>query len=123
MAQLQVNKEAFEGYLDQFEGDAQYQAILIKRILTRMPQHVKETLLEELYFANVFKGDYYVAVHCVFKDDVHYFPNLDTLKEFLKGRSRTTDPEAIDRLSDRIVVDHLKRDRPLFGYFVSKGER
>ena len=123
MSQLLVNKEAFESYLDQFEGDPQYQARLVKRILDRMPEHVVVGLLEELYYSYAYHGSYYMATHCVFKDDFSYFQTLGQLKEFLKSKSRPMDEQAIDRLTDRVVLDCLAKGKPIFGYYVTKGTR
>lgn len=123
MSQLLVNKETFEGYLDQFEGDPQYQVQLIKRILNRMPEHVISGLLEELYYSYAFHGTYYMATHCVFKDDFNYFQTLPALKEFLKSKARKIDEAAIDRLSDRVIEDSLRKGNPIFGYYITKGIR
>lgn len=121
MIRLELDKKRFKEMLVQFIGDAPFQVELVQTILDQMPPQVRDTLIEELYFKYLFKGEVYIAQHCVFKDDIHYFPNINSLREFLKTRNLELTEEFIDTIDDKLINKSTRMKQPICGYDLKKG--
>ena len=120
MPRIELDKERFKNMLEQFNGDAPYLIELIKKILDILSPQVVDNIVEELYFKYLYKGTVYVAKHCVFKEDIHYFVNLETLREFLKKVTLDISPEMLATLDDRTINRYEKRNQPICGYDIRK---
>lgn len=118
---LEIDKKRFKDMLVQFRGDAPYQVELVKELLNQMPPQVKENVIEELYFENLYKGEVYIAQHCVFQEDRHFFVSLQSLRDFLKGRSFDINPALLDTLDDKTLRLYERKNQPICGYDIRKG--
>ena len=122
MSRLEVDKERFKEFLSQFIGDAPYQIELINTILDQMPRQVVEQFIEELYYDQVYKGPVYIAQHVVFKDEIHYFPNHQSLLQFLNEANKFSNeynPDSLLTLDKKTVAKRIKEKIPLCGYMIS----
>jgi len=122
MSRLEVDKERFKQFLPQFIGDAPYQIELIRTIMNQMPEQVVKQMIEELYYDHVYEGPVYIAQHAVFKDDVRYFPNYESLTKFLNDVNKFTSEYNTDSLLtiDRKSIQKRMNDGiPLCGYMIT----
>lgn len=122
MSRLEVDKERFKEFLPQFIGDAPYQIELIKTILSQMPTQVVKQFIEELYYDNVYQGPLYIAQHAVFKDEIHYFPNYQTLLKFLNDVNKFTNefnPDSLLTVNKKMIAKRMKEGIPLCGYMIT----
>ena len=122
MSRLEVDKERFKSFLEQFIGDAPYQIDLVKTILDQMPEQVTRQFIEELYFENVYDGPLYIAQHAVFKDDIHYFPNLESLVKFLNEVnkfSKEYNPDSLLTIDIKFIKKRMQENLPLCGYLIT----
>ena len=122
MSRLEIDKERFKQFLPQFIGDAPYQIELINTLLSQMPAQVVKQFIEELYYENVYEGPLYIAQHAVFKDEIHYFPNYETLLKFLNEVNRFTNEFNTDSLlsvDKKMIAKRVKEGMPLCGYIIS----
>ena len=126
MSRLEIDKERFKEFLDQFIGDAPYQIELVKTILDQMPMQVTKQFIEELYYEQVYDGPLYVAQHAVFKDEIHYFPNFTSLTKFLNEVNKFSREYNTDSLLDidaKFIQKRMKEGLPLCGYIITmRGE-
>lgn len=121
MSRLEVDKERFKGFLDQFIGDAPYQIELVNTILKQMPDQVSKQLIEELYFEYVYNGPLYIAQHAVFKDEIHYFPSFESLTRFLNEVNKFSREYNTDSLLDidsKYIQKRMREGLPLCGYMI-----
>lgn len=126
MSRLEVDKQRFKEFLAQFIGDAPFQIELINTILDQMPVQVTKQFIEELYYEQVYVGPLYVAQHAVFKDDIHYFPNLTSLTIFLNEVNKFSREYNTDSLLDidaKYIQKRMAQNLPLCGYLITmRGE-
>ena len=121
MSRLEVDKERFKEFLDQFVGDAPYQTELIYKILNQMPTQVSQQLIEELYYKYVYDGPLFIATHAVFKSEVHYFPNYESLTKFLNEVNKFTseyNTDALLTIDVKSIQKRMKDGIPLCGYMI-----
>lgn len=121
MSRLEIDKQRFKEFLDQFIGDAPYQTELIYHILNQMPEQVSKQLIEELYFKYVHMGPLYIAQHAVFKDDIHFFSSFESLTVFLNeqnkfGREFNTD--ALLAIDHKTIQKRMNEKLPICGYLI-----
>lgn len=122
MSRLEVDKERFKQFLPQFIGDAPYQIELTKTLLSQMPDQVAKQLIEELYYSYVYEGPLFIAQHAVFKDDVRYFANYESLTKFLNDVNKFTNEFNTDSLltiDPRSIQKRMKDGIPLCGYIIT----
>lgn len=122
MSRLEVDKKRFKEFLPQFIGDAPYQIELVKTILDQMPVQVTKQFIEELYYDQVYDGPLYIAQHAVFKDEIHYFPNYETLLKFLNEVNKFTKEYNTDSLltiDKKTLAKRIKEDMPVCGYLIT----
>lgn len=122
MSRLEVDKERFKEFLDQFIGDAPYQIELVKKLLSQMPVQITKQLIEELYYNNVYDGPLYIAQHAVFKSEIHYFPNYQTLLNFLNEVNKFTNEFNTDSLLNidkKTIAKRMHDNLPLCGYIIT----
>ena len=122
MSRLEIDKQRFKSFLDQFIGDAPYQVELVKKILNDMPEQVAKQLIEELYYQNVYDGPLFVAQHAVFKDDIHFFPNFESLTIFLNDInkfSREFNTDSLLAIDKKFIQKRMKEQLPLCGYLIT----
>lgn len=122
MSRLEVDKERFKGFLDQFIGDAPYQIELIRKIMSQMPAQVVNQFIEELYYEHVYNGPLYKVQHAVFKDEVHYFPNYQSLLRFLNDVnkfSKEFNTDALLTIDKKTLAKRVKDNLPLCGYIIT----
>lgn len=125
MSRLEIDKERFKQFLDQFVGDAPFQIELIKKILSQMPEQVVEQFITELYYDHVYEGPLYIATHAVFKHDVHYFPNYQSLLKFLNEINSFTNEfntDALLTIDKKTLAKRVKDKLPLCGYIIEMRE-
>lgn len=121
MPRLEIDKERFKGFLNQFVGDAPYQVELVETLFEQMPIQVRNNLIEEYYYKYIYKGSVYVAQHIVYKADIHRFATLDSLKAFLIERSLgTIAPEFFDSCKQSFFDKKIAEHEPLAGYYITK---
>lgn len=121
MPRLEIDKERFKSFLEQFIGDAPYQVELVNTIFEQMPHQVRDGLIEEYYYRYVYKGTVYVAQHMVFTSDIHRFPNLESLKQFLIERSMgTITHEFFDSCKPAFFDKKIAEHEPLAGFYITK---
>lgn len=120
MPNVSIDKEKFLEILDQFKYDIPYEAQLVKRILSNMPEQASNCIIEELYFQNIHKGLVFKAVHYAFKDDIHLFTSQKALLEFLKERNMEFSEEFWNTIDGRTLDSFIKKRNPLCGYIISK---
>lgn len=126
MARLEVDKERFKSFLDQFVGDAPYQIELVKALISQMPEQVAEGLIEELYYQKVYDGNLYIAQHAVYKDDIHRFPNFESLLRFLNGVNKNIgeyNPDSLLNLDKKTIMRRMQQNLPLCGYIITMEEK
>lgn len=122
MSRLEVDKQRFKEFLPQFIGDAPYQIELVKTILDQMPVQVTKQFIEELYYDQVYTGPVYIAQHAVFKDEIHYFPNYQTLLKFLNEANKFANeynPDSLLTLDKKTIAKRIKEQLPLCGYMIT----
>lgn len=122
MSRLEVDKKRFKEFLTQFIGDAPYQIELINTILDQMPVHVTKQFIEELYYEQVYDGPVYIAQHAVFKDEIHYFPNYESLMKFLNEINKFSceyNTDSLLVLDKKIVLKRIKEQLPICGYIIT----
>ena len=117
---LEIDKERFKQYLEQFIGDAPYQIELVKTLLAQMPPKASTALIEELYFENVYVGAVYKIQHVTFKDDIHYFPNIELLEKYFKENCFYEDKHVFDNFDKMFVDRYCLNGKPFLGYKISK---
>ena len=126
MSRLEVDKQRFKEFLAQFIGDAPYQIELVKTILDQMPVQVTKQFIEELYYDQVYVGPLYIAQHAVFKDEIHYFPNYQTLLKFLNEVnkfSKEYNTDSLLTIDKKTLAKRIKDNMPICGYIITmKGE-
>lgn len=121
MPRLEVDKERFKGFLNQFIGDAPYQVELVDTLFSQMPHQVRNNLIEEYYYKYIYKGPVYIAQHMTFKADIHRFPTLESLKEFLIDRSMgTITHEFFDSCKPAFFDKKIAEHEPIAGYYLEK---
>jgi len=117
---LEIDKERFKQYLEQFIGDAPYQIDLVKTLLSQMPPKVKDALIEDLYFNDIYIGVVYKIQHATFQDDIHYFPNVESMEKYFRENCFYQDEHVFDKF-DKILVDrHCLNGKTFLGYKISK---
>ena len=122
MSRLEVDKERFKEFLDQFIGDAPYQIELIYKILDQMPTQVTKQLIEELYYNQVYTGPLYIAQHAVFKEEIHYFPNYQSLLAFLNEVnkfSREFNTDSLLSIDKKTIAKRMNDNLQLCGYIIT----
>ena len=122
MSRLEVDKQRFKEFLEQFIGDAPYQIELINTILSQMPVQVTAQFIEELYYTHVYNGPVYIAQHAVFKDEIHYFPNYQTLLSFLNDVNKFANefnPDSLLTIDKKTLAKRIKEGLPLCGYIIT----
>jgi hypothetical protein len=122
MSRLEIDKQRFKDFLPQFIGDAPYQIELVRTILDQMPIQVVKQFIEELYYEQVYDGPVYIAQHAVFKDDIHFFPNYQTLLRFLNEANKFSNeynPDSLLTLDKKTVAKRMKNNLPLCGYLIT----
>lgn len=121
MPRLEIDKERFKDFLNQFIGDAPYQVELLETILSQMPPQVRNNFIEEQYYKYNYKGTVYVVQHMVFTSDIHRFASLDSLKQFLIERSMgTITPDFFAFCKAGFFDKKIEEHEPLAGYYISK---
>lgn len=119
MSQIEVHKEKFMSYLEQFKDDVPYEIQLVKKLFDQLPTSAIEGFVTEYFYSHGFyKGDLYKVQHVIFKDDIKYFPTMKELLEFLKSYS--LDQKVRDALTDRRVMFFIKEQQPLCGFMITK---
>lgn len=122
MSRLEVDKERFKEFLTQFIGDAPYQIELVNTILNQMPEKVAKQLIEELYYDHVYQGPLYKVQHAVFKEDVRFFPNFESLTKFLNEInkfSREFNTDSLLTIDKKFIQKRMKENLPLCGYIIT----
>lgn len=120
MPNITINKEKFLEILDQFKYDIPYEAQLVKKLISNMPEQAANCIIEELYFEFVYKGPVFKAVHYLYHDDIHLFTNQKQLIEFLGERNMEFTPEFFATIDGRTLEAYIRRRNPLCGYIISK---
>lgn len=119
MSQIQVQKEKFMSYLEQFIDDVPYEIQLVKKLFDQLPSAAIEGFVTEYFYSHGFyKGTLYKIQHVIFKDDIKYFPTMKELLEFLKSYS--LDSKISDALTERRVDFFIKNNQPICGYLIEK---
>lgn len=122
MGRLEIDKQRFKEFLPQFIGDAPYQIELVTTILDQMPVQVTKQFIEELYYEQVYTGPLYIAQHAVFKSEIHYFPNYQTLLAFLNEVNKFSHEYNTDSLltiDKKTIAKRMKENLPLCGYIIT----
>jgi hypothetical protein len=122
MPRTEVDRKRFKEFLDQFIGDVPYQIELAKKLLSQMPDEVAKQFIEELYYNYVYTGPLYKAQHAVFKEDVHYFPNYQSLCKFLNDINKFTNEfntDALLTIDKKSIAKRMKENLPLCGYLIT----
>lgn len=122
MPNIAINKDKFIEILDQFKYDIPYEAQLVKRILSNMPEQAANCIIEELYFQFIYKGPVFKAVHYLYKDDIHLFTSQKNLLAFLKERNLEFSDDFWATIDGRTLDPYIKRHTPFCGYIISKEE-
>lgn len=122
MSRLEVDKQRFKQFLPQFIGDAPYQIDLVKTLLSQMPDQVAKQLIEELYYSYVYEGPLFIAQHAVFKDDIRYFANYESLTRFLNEVNKFSNefnPDSLLTIDVKSIQKRMKEGIPLCGYMIT----
>ena len=119
---LEVDKQKFKQYLDQFIDDVPYEIELIETLLANIRPGARKILLEDLYFREVYRGKVYKLQHVTFKDDIHYFLNYDSLRSFLMERSYIEDDTYYSQLTESYIDRKIQNKEPVLGYTIEKWE-
>jgi len=122
MPNVSINKDKFLEILDQFKYDIPYEAQLVKRILSNMPEQASKCVIEELYFQFIHKGPVFKAVHYLYQDDIHMFTSQKNLLDFLRERNMEFTEEFWNTIDGRTLDSFIRKRNPLCGYIISKEE-
>lgn len=125
MPRLEIDKERFAEFLDQFIGDTPYQLSLINKLINQLPSQVAEGLIEDLFYSRVYKGNIYKLQHVVFKDDIHFFPSYENMMMFLEDINKTLceyNTDSLKNLDKKTVLKRMNDKLPLCGYLITMEE-
>ena len=87
-----------------------------------MPVQVVKQFIEELYYKHVYNGPLYVAQHAVYKDEIHYYPNYQSLLKFLNEVNKFAgeyNPDSLLTLDKKTLAKRIKDNMPLCGYIIT----
>ena len=125
MPRLEIDKERFKSFLDQFVGDTPYQIDLVRTLIDQLPAQVANGLIEELYYSRVYSGNLYKAQHVVFKDDIHYLPSYESLLKFLNSVNNNLgeyNTDALLTLDRKTIEKRMHQRLPICGYMIEMEE-
>ena len=122
MPNVSIDRDRFLEILDQFKYDIPYEAQLVKRLLSNMPEQAARCLVEELFFKHVYKGPVFKVVHYLYQDDIHWFTNQKAMLDFLKEYNMEFSDEFWATIDGRTLHSLIERRTPLCGYIISKEE-
>lgn len=117
MANYSIDKEAFLLLLEQFTNDIPFEHRVFKKILNQLPKEYALQLIRDLYYDQVYEGEYFIATHHLFAYEIHYFHDLIDLRTFLNKHYINKQESAITLTR---IEQFLDKPLPLAGYYIRK---